>query len=61
LLGVLCLPGRAFAHASPHGLQLTWVSQEPQALPYVLSNRGLLYPNVNNQDGPDSAYSLRCN
>jgi MYXO-CTERM domain-containing protein len=27
----------------------------------VLSNRGLVVPNVNNQDGADSAYSLRCN
>ncbi|MDB4976060.1 MAG: hypothetical protein JWN48_4401, partial [Myxococcaceae bacterium] len=60
LLGLGTFVSHAAAHAPPLGLQLVWVDPAPEALPYVLSNRGLIYPNLNHQDGPDSAFSLRC-
>jgi photosystem II stability/assembly factor-like uncharacterized protein len=51
----------ARAHESPHGIQLTWPTEEAGAPPFVLTNRGLIVPNLGGQDGAGSAYSLRCN
>ena len=61
LFGAALLPSRALAHPSPYAFQLIWLSEDPSALPWMMSNRGLVVPNLNNQDGPDSPYSLRCN
>ncbi|MDB4990898.1 MAG: hypothetical protein JWN04_6076 [Myxococcaceae bacterium] len=61
LLGIGPFASRAQAHASPHGIQLLWTSSDASALPIILSNRGLVMPNLSDQDGPGSLYSLRCN
>jgi hypothetical protein len=58
LLGSGAVASPAFAHDSPHGLQLVFPSAAKDAAPIVLINRGLLFPKT---PSIGTAYSLRCN
>lgn len=58
LLCAFALPSSAFAHELPKGNKLVWTSAQADALPVVLTNRGLLFPEG---DTNSAKYRLRCN
>ena len=58
LVCALTLSAAASAHDPPKGLGLVFASEAADALPIVLTNRGLLFPDGEEQG---ASYSLRCN
>jgi MYXO-CTERM domain-containing protein len=54
---VCALPSRVRAHEPPHGIRLAWTSDDADAMPVVVANRGIVFA----EGGGANAYVLRCN